>query len=231
MGGLKHRTNLGNIKASGGKFYGKTRHEGKFYVVGSMTAQGFHYSPCIVSINTDGSPDTSFSVGSGFNASLVTMALQSDGKVLVAGNFTSYNGTTTNRIARLNTDGSLDTSFSTGSGLDYSPYRVTVQSDGKVLAVGWFSSYNGTSTNCIARLNTDGSLDTSFSIGSGFNSLVYKAFQSDGKILVAGGFTSYNGNSTYNIAKLNIDGSFVTDSPEQFPYDTINSSCAGILLE
>ena len=211
MGGLKHRTNLGNIKASGGKFYGKTRHEGKTYVGGMMVMHGFEWCSRISSINTDGSVDGSFSIGSGFNSGVRGVAVQSDGKVLAGGAFTSYNGTSTNYIARLNTDGSLDTSFSVGSGFNNIVWSIAVQSDGKVLVGGNFTSYNGTSVNRIVRLNTDGSVDGSFSVGSGFNNIVYSmAVQSDGKVLAVGRLTSYNGTSTNRIARLNSNGSIDT---------------------
>jgi uncharacterized delta-60 repeat protein len=211
MGGLKHRTNLGNIRVGGGKFYGKTRHEGKTYVGGTMTISGFEWCSQISSINTDGSLDTSFSIGSGFNSVVRSVAVQSDGKVLVGGSFTSYNGTSVNRIVRLNTDGSIDTSFSVGSGFSSTVITIAVQSDGKVLMGGQFVSYNGTSVNRIVRLNTDGSIDTSFSVGSGFNSTVITiAVQSDGKVLAGGFFTSYNGTSVNRIVRLNTDGSIDT---------------------
>jgi uncharacterized delta-60 repeat protein len=96
-----------------------------------------------------------------------SIAVQSDGKVLIGGLFTSYNGTSRGYVARLNTDGSLDTGFlATGAGAGGLTYpdvnSIAVQSDGKVLIGGLFTSYNGTSRGYVARLNTDGSLDTGF---------------------------------------------------------------------
>ena len=66
-------------------------------------------------------------------------------------------------MARLNSDGSLDTGFlATGAGADDVVCSVAVQSDGKVLIGGSFGTYNGTSRGYVARLNSDGSLDTGF---------------------------------------------------------------------
>ena len=154
-----------------------------------------------------------FNSGSGLDNSVESIALQPDGKVLIGGSFTSYNGTTRNRVARLNADGSLDTSFApTGSGLNNSVYSLALQPDGKVLVGGEFTSYNGTTRNRIARLNADGSLDTSFSpTGSGLdNSLRSVVVQPDGKVLVGGFFIKFNGTARNLIARLNADGSLDT---------------------
>ena len=70
----------------------------------------------IAGLNTDGSLDTGFNLGTGANGNVRTTALQPDGKILIGGDFTSYNGTARNYIARLNADGSLDTDFNPGTG-------------------------------------------------------------------------------------------------------------------
>ncbi len=70
---------------------------------------------------------------------------------MIGGCFSSYNGRSRNRIARLNSDGSLDTGFDPGTGADNWVQSVAVQSDGKILIGGGFTSYNGTSRNRIAR--------------------------------------------------------------------------------
>src|SRR5690606_630236 len=63
--------------------------------------------------------DPSFDIGTGaigLNVSVHSIALQPDGKILAGGDFTTFNGTTQNRIVRLNSDGTLDSSFNTGTG-------------------------------------------------------------------------------------------------------------------
>ena len=129
----------------------------------------------IARLNADGSTDTGFNPGSGGNDWVEAVALQPDGKVLIGGSFTSFNGTPRNRIARLNANGSLDTTFNPGSGVDNTVNRIAVQSDGKVLLVGAFTTVNGVSRNRIARLNADGSLDTSFNPGTGANGFVMRS--------------------------------------------------------
>src|SRR5262249_21395201 len=96
------------------------------------------------------------------------------GKVVVAGDFTFFNGAIRGGVARLNLDGTLDVTFNpinaagTISGANGSVNAVVVQGDGKVVIGGSFTSVNGTARNRIARLNVDGSLDANF-LGSGAN--------------------------------------------------------------
>jgi uncharacterized delta-60 repeat protein len=134
--------------------------------------------------------------------------VQSNGKILIAGSFVTYNGEASNRIARLNSDGSLDASFNSGIGA-YPINDVAIQLDGKILIAGDFTSYNGTSITRVARLNTNGSLDVSFNPGSGLDRKVFTiAAQSDGKIVIGGWFDyAVNGVVRSNIARLNTDGS------------------------
>jgi uncharacterized delta-60 repeat protein len=186
--------------------------DGKILIGGNFTSYNGTGRNYIARLNADGSLDTSFNPGTGANNSVWTSAIQPDGKILIGGNFTSYNGTGRNYIARLNSDGSLDTSFNPGTGANAAVWRITLQSDGKILIGGAFTSYNGTGRNRIARLNADGSLDTSFNIGIGANNIVYTiTLQPDGKIIIGGEFTSYNGTGRNRIARLNSDGSLDTN--------------------
>lgn len=159
---------------------------------------------------TDGALDTSFVIGTGFNGGVNTIALQTDGKILVGGNFTNYNGINQNRITRLNTNGNLDTSFNIGTGFADKVRIIAVQNDGKILVGGEFQKYNnGPFRNGIVRLNVDGSLDTLFTPSS-FNGYVGTiAIQADGKILLGGNLERPNGTSK-SLMRLNIDGSLDT---------------------
>jgi hypothetical protein len=85
------------------------------------------------------------------------IALDSSGKPIVGGNFTTVNGTPRNRIARLNTDGTLDTTFNPGSGMDNRVEAIALDSSSKLLVGGAFTKVNNITRNRIARLNTDGS--------------------------------------------------------------------------
>jgi uncharacterized delta-60 repeat protein len=181
--------------------------DGKFLVGGNFLSYYDISANRIIRLNTDGSVDFSFNTGTGFNVSVLTIALQTDGKILVGGNFTSYNGVVRNRIIRLNTDGSIDTSFVIGNGFNGTVNTIALQPDGKILVGGSFGTYGGVSRNRIIRLNTNGSTDTGFVIGTGFNSVVRSILlQSDGKILVGGDFSSYGGVGVSRIVRLNTGG-------------------------
>jgi uncharacterized delta-60 repeat protein len=189
----------------------------KILVGGSFSGYNGNVQNQIIRLNSNGIRDTSFIIGDGFSydyASVEKIAIQSDGKIVVGGYFTSYNGTPQNYITRLNSDGTRDTSFTVGTGFDGLVYAIAVQSDGKILVGGSYSTFNGTSQNGIVRLNSDGTRDTSFVIGTGFNGPVSTiAIQSDGKILVGGGhggYSTFNGTSQNGIVRLNSDGTLDT---------------------
>ena len=155
-----------------------------------------------------GAIDPSFTPENGPNGLINDIAVQSDGKIIIVGSFTTYNGVSRNKIARLNSDGSLDNSFNPGSGTDYSIYKVAIQSDGKILIGGYFNTYNGSPKNYLARLNSNGSIDNSFNPGQGPNEYVFYIVElNGGKILIGGTFTTYNGVSRNRIARLNSNGS------------------------
>ena len=179
----------------------------------------------------DGDLDMAFSPGTGPNGRVYALALQpDDGKLLIAGDFNSYNGTLRNRIARLNSGGSLDTTFNPTTGVAItdgsSPhvYTLAIQPDGKVLIGGHFDSYNGTSRNYIARLNSNGTLDAEFVPATAVHTDVFKiAVQTDGKILVGGDnilrlnsdgaldgtFTGSTNNSVHDLAVQPLDGKII----------------------
>ena len=111
--------------------------------------------------------DIGFENGDGFDNYVNALAIQADGKVIVGGEFNKYNGALRNKIARLKIDGTLDSTFQVGTGFDWSVTSVALQSNGKIVVGGYFSSYNGNPCNNIVRLNTDGTFDHTFNLGSG----------------------------------------------------------------
>lgn len=183
--------------------------DGKIIVGGNFTNFGGLPINRIARLNSDGSLDYSFIIGSGFNESFIgDIALQNDGKIIVVGNFTTYNGVVNNRIVRLNADGSLDTTFNVGSGANFIIATVEIQSDGKILIGGQFTTFNGVNKNGILRLNADGSTDTSFLSGTGLdgNAVFCIRALTNGKILVASRSVTYNGAAVGSMFRLNSDG-------------------------
>ena len=190
--------------------------DGKIIVAGRFTSYNGVARSRIVRINPDGSLDPTFIIGTGFtglsNSGVFSIKLQPDGKIVAVGNFSGYNGTARYGITRLNSNGSLDATFNPGSGFNGEVWDLDIQTDGKIIAVGVFSSYNGSSCSRISRINTNGSIDATFSIGSGFNANISRTvkIQSDGKIVVGGGFYSYNGTNCYYLTRINSDGTIDT---------------------
>lgn len=140
----------------------------------------------------------------GANNEVRVLAVQEDGKILVAGFFNELGGEPRPMIGRLLPDGSPDLAFSA----EANSYilAMAVQPDGKILVGGVFTQLNGAQRRNIGRLNPDGSLDYSFNPGAS-NAVNALAVQPDGKILVGGGFTELGGQPREKIGRLNPDGS------------------------
>jgi uncharacterized delta-60 repeat protein len=192
--------------------------DGKIIIGGVFTNYNGTDINYICRLHPDGILDPSFNIGTrigrgtGIYNFVSTVAIQKDGKIIIGGVFQDYNGIKLYNIARLNTDGSLDTSFSNRAGrFTHSVIDIKIQSDGKIIIGGEFYgeySYNGATGNHITRLNMDGSLDTTFKIGKGADRKIHKiAIQSDGKIIIGGHFRAYNDIDITRIARLNADGS------------------------
>lgn len=153
-------------------------------------------APSRVRLNPDGSVDSTFNAPV-FNSPGYSAAVQADGKIVFIGGFTTVGGVRKNGIARLNSDGSLDTSFDVGGGTSDANV-IAFQADGKILIGGIFDRFNNDTTlSNLVRLNTDGSLDTSFAKGTSVSSTYALAVQPNGKILMGG----------WGLARLNTDGS------------------------
>ncbi|MHB8524454.1 MAG: Calx-beta domain-containing protein, partial [Limisphaerales bacterium] len=185
--------------------------DGAFVIGGAFNTVGGVARSNIARILAGGAVDASFDPGAGVGGFAVNaLELQSDGKVIVAGQFSTVNGAPRNNLARLNADGSLDTAFSPPALAQFNGYNaLAIQADGKILAGAGYA-FSGTN---LARFNGDGTLDNTFSVGSGVNGAVNAlALLADGRILVGGGFTSVAGGAQTNIALLSangaVDGSF-----------------------
>ena len=184
---------------------------GKIVVGGSFASYNGVSRNNIARLNADGSLDSIFDPLSGFNYDVRSVEVQSDGKIIIGGVFTSFDGFSRNGIARLTSSGSLDTSFNPFIGFDGSVQSTLIQTDGKIITGGAFSNFNGVSRKNIARLETNGSLNNSFDPGTGatgatgqqgYEGISTLTIQSDGKIIAGGYFDSFNGVPRNNIARL-----------------------------
>jgi uncharacterized delta-60 repeat protein len=190
--------------------------DGKIIIGGSFpSVQGGVGPNTIVRLNGDGTLDTSFNLNLQQSAEVNAIALQPDGKVLIGGWRVRGNS----NIGRYNVDGLLDEGFDPNP--NYFVKAIAVQPDGKVVLGGGFTTLqpNGASTattrNNIARVNADGTLDTSFDPNPS-DQVLTLAMQPDGKVLLAGFFTSLqpDGAATpttrHYLARVNADGTLDT---------------------
>lgn len=183
------------------------QNDGKIIIVGNFTSVNGVTRNRIARLNNNGTLDITFGNQVGANNIIHSTSIQNDGKIIIGGEFTSYNGITTNRIARLNIDGTLDNSFITSTGANSAVLSTSLQNDGKIIISGWFTFYNGISRNRIARLNTDGTLDSSFNpVFGNIDWILFSCIQSDGKIIIGGDFSILNSTTINRIARLNTDG-------------------------
>ena len=184
---------------------------GSIWVGGKFTVWNAAANKYIAKLTTAGTPDPSFSSGTGFNNYIYAIAPTADGGAIVGGAFTSYNGVAVNRIVKLFADGTIDGSFAIGSGMNNTVRSIQIIG-GAVYVGGDFTSYAGTTKNRIARLGLNGALDASFASGSGFNSSVYDLkydAQSD-RIIAVGNFTTYAGATAGRMASLTTSGALDT---------------------
>ncbi|MGB1802679.1 MAG: delta-60 repeat domain-containing protein [Miltoncostaeaceae bacterium] len=151
-------------------------------------------------------------VGSGLNGAVNALAVQSDGRIVVGGAFTAYDGTGRSRIARLTTTGALDSTFDPGSGLDGPVEAVAPRASGDILVAGAFSKADGQNRSGLAEFGPTGSLDTGFDTGTGTAGAAARAVLAlpSGGAMLGGAFTTYGGVSQKGIAEVRANGALET---------------------
>lgn len=189
--------------------------DGRIIVGGRFnTFQGDPYVG-VVRLTPDGVLDPSFMpVPFVDNVDVNVIAIDTAGRILLGGDFLDFDGTSMNGIARLLTDGTRDTSFDPGTGTDNYVGEIILQPDGKILIGGEFNTVDGLSFGGIARLNSDGSVDTTFDPGTGFSAswdpdytyVNCLGMDQQGRILVAGGFDTFDGAPINQLVRLTPEG-------------------------
>ncbi len=176
-------------------------------VGGDFSVNGQSYAK-IARFLTNGTLDTAFSPLSGADDPIYALGWQVDGNVVAGGAFTHFNGIAYNRLVRLNTDGSLDTTnFFPGIGADGTVWNITLQPlDGTIYVGGEFRTFNGTHRAGFTRLYPNGTVDTTF-LDTAYNQFaglkriyswetpaVYASgVQSDGNVMIGGSFEQVGG--------------------------------------
>ncbi|MGE0433144.1 MAG: delta-60 repeat domain-containing protein [Planctomycetota bacterium] len=181
------------------------RPSGRIVVSGLMTTFNGSACPYIIALNSNGTRDTLFDVGTGpqFGPNLIAPYI--DSRIVVQGFFTTFNGTTRNRIAIINDDGSLDTTFDPGVGCNNNGTALAVDTVGRILVgSGNMTSYQGTTINKLVRILPDGTLDPDYQLATTIpNGHVFGlTIQSNGRILASGGFTTFDGVSASRLVRL-----------------------------
>jgi len=216
--------------------------DGSMVMIGAFQYKDANQVPFlsgIARILPDGTHDNTTLTGQGpVNGTVQTVAIQSDGKILLGGNFTSYRHvtwdnpiiTTTasrNRIVRLNEDFTLDESFDPGTGFNDDVNDIEILDNGDIMAIGTFSTYNDEPANGMVLLNDDGTPDNSFSTGSGINTgTIHKAVQlPNNNWMVSGTFTGYQGSPAPGLIQLLPNG----DRNTAFSLDIIPTPINGVL--
>lgn len=215
--------------------------DGKIIAVGhsaNISGSGTDFS--VARFNTDGSLDTTFGGGDGIVTTAIgpgtnqdvaqAVALQADGKIVVAGYAIGTSSGADFAVVRYNTDGSLDSTFdgdglvttSIGPGTNSdAAHAVAVQSDGRIVAAGYANMFGSGPDFALARYNTDGSLDSTFdgdgkvttAVATGTNSdIAYAlAIQPDGRIVATGIADGIAGSGAdFAVARYNADGTLDT---------------------
>lgn len=129
----------------------------------------------------------------GFNGIVKAIKYTSAGGAVIGGSFTEYNGTSVGNIIKITSSGNIDTSFNSGTGFDGDVETIWLNDDGTMVVGGAFTTYNGSSSPGLIKLNADGSIDTNFNVGTGASGTVYSVKKNaDGYYVFCGLFGDYN---------------------------------------
>lgn len=187
--------------------------DGNIVVVGNFTSYKGVTANRIVKINSnDGSIDTSFSAGTGFNSIVYKIKKDSNNHLIAVGNYSYYNGNYRSRIVKIDENGILVDNFNSSASFNLSVTDLLIESDDSFICVGSFTNVNGTNKRYLAKLNSNGTLDNTFYSGDSFNNSISRiAKQSTGKYILTGNFENYG--NTYigrGLSRINTDGTLDT---------------------
>ncbi|MDB6023703.1 MAG: hypothetical protein JWQ04_3560 [Pedosphaera sp.] len=156
----------------------------------------------IARLTTNGTPDLAYQPIAG--STIQSVFLQNDGRSMWGGLFNSLDSSSRGHVGRLNLDGTLDGGFTANIGANGTVYAVTEDTNGNVYAGGTFSEYNNSVREGVARVFSDGTLDSSFNNTTNFipPQIRCLALQSDGKVLAGGTFTAFNSVGRTNLVRL-----------------------------
>ena len=208
--------------------------DNKIVVGGAFTRMDTSNHAGITRLRANGDVDPSFNPATGVSNGVVrALAIQSDGRIILGGDFTAVGNWVRGRLARLNTNGAVDLTF--GAAADGPVFALAIQPDGNVLIGGLFTNVNGTVRRGLARVNTNGVVDSSFNAGLNLVGPIYSlALLADGRILVAGAFSNAVATNLNYLVRLfpdgSIDPSFYPTSGPDGPVNAVAVQANGRIL-
>ncbi len=189
-------------------FTAAVQDDGKLLIGGTLTTVGGAPAGRLVRLNPDGTVDASFPQGTGFNALVLAIHLMDDGRILVGGGFTEFDGQPKQRIARLMPDGTLDPTFNAAASASDQVRGIVEDAQGRFIITGNFLQVNGQPRGRVARLLANGNLDDSFITPNGVSNTIQDVLlRPDGKLVIGGYFTAVESFPRRSIARLNTSGS------------------------
>ena len=185
---------------------------GDALVGGSFTSFNGQPRSGLARIHEDGSLDPSFAAVEGASASISTMALDGEGRILVGGGFHGLLGSLSSNLVRFLPDGQLDAAFDPGAGPDDAVYAIHPLEDGNILIGGRFTSVDGEHRPMLTRLLTNGEPDPAFEHILG--GTVQRDVRSidvcgNGELLISGRFNRAADRLRSALVRLHPDGSLV----------------------
>jgi uncharacterized delta-60 repeat protein len=185
--------------------------DGKILVGGFFMNYAGSGNNHLVRLNNDGTVDPTWNTsGAGPSNQVMDIALMTDGRIVIAGNFVTYNGINSYFITRLLPNGNRDFTFNIPpNAINGAVRAIDIQGHDKVVAVGEFFVCYGHSMPHIARFLPNGDVDLDFDIGWGFSAVTHDVLVlPDDRILVGGNFSNYNLNESYGLALLQPEGPY-----------------------
>ena len=189
--------------------------DGKIYVLGNSATILKRY-------NANGTIDNTFTppafedLGGPATFDVIKdIAFQADGKIYIAGTFTEVNNAASKNLVRLNANGTVDTSFTVGTGFDWTVNVIKILPDGKLLAGGSFEMYNNVSSRFFIRLNSNGTKDTSLTFSGSsyfYDDVCGIEVLPSGKIMVFGGNEMYRHNNSFKKCIVRLNANYTLDT-------------------
>ncbi|HTL16138.1 MAG TPA: Calx-beta domain-containing protein [Patescibacteria group bacterium] len=210
-------------------------------VAGSFTNLGGISRNHVARLMSSGAVDSAFNSPFDRTNTVTVQFVQSDGKPIISGAFSNVAGVAITNLVRLNTNGSVDTTFSSGLDPSEQVLKAWAQPDGRLLVLTRYANSFLTWIRRLVRLEADGALDPSFNPSFEFPGFPFSgtisslSLQPDGKILLGGNFLRVNGMARAGVARLLPDGTLdfcfdVALSDELFPFAIATEPSGNVLV-